>query len=180
MPPPIEYVIDTMGKARKGLQKNKKPSSDRRKSSGKAKPALPKLKKAKSKASKPQQQQQHKIIIPFEPAHRVLLVGEGDFSFSRSLLEHHGIIHIYATSLDTRSGVLSKYPQAATHLKVIEAQDSSQVEYDVDATKLGRAGGGGGGKEVRKGGWDRIVFNFPHVGGLTKDVNRQVRANQGR
>ena len=24
-----------------------------------------------------------------------------------------------------------------------------------------------------------MFFNFPHVGGLTKDVNRQVRANQG-
>ena len=167
-----------MGKAKKGFRKNTKSPSDRRKFPGKQKTSLPKLKKAKSKAIKPQQQ--HKAIIPFGPDHRVLLVGEGDFSFSRSLLEHHAITHIYATSLDTRSGVLSKYPQAATHLKVLEAQDSSQVEYGVDATKLGRAGGGGGGKEVRKGGWDRIVFNFPHVGGLTKDVNRQVRANQGR
>ena len=180
--PPIEHVR-AMGKTKKGFQKNTKLASDRRKTSGKPRPALPKSKKAKSKAIKPQQQQQqqqHKIIIPFGPEHRVLLVGEGDFSFSRSLLEHHGIIHIYATSLDTRSGVLAKYPQAANHLRVVEAQDSSQVEYSVDATKLGRAGGGGGGKEVRKGGWDRIVFNFPHVGGLTKDVNRQVRANQGR
>ena len=48
--------------------------------------------------------------------------------------------------------------------------------YGVDATRLGKAGGGG--KEVRSGPWDRIVFNFPHVGGLTKDVNRQVRHNQ--
>ena len=48
----------------------------------------------------------------------------------------------------------------------------------MDATKLGKAGGGG--KEVRRGGWERIIFNFPHVGGLTKDVNRQVRHNQGR
>ena len=46
--------------------------------------------------------------------------------------------------------------------------------YGVDATKLHKAG-----KEIRKGGFDRIVFNFPHVGGLTKDVNRQVRYNQG-
>ena len=46
----------------------------------------------------------------------------------------------------------------------------------MDATKLGRPGGGG--KAIRKGDWDRIVFNFPHVGGLTKDVNRQVRHNQ--
>ena len=47
--------------------------------------------------------------------------------------------------------------------------------YSVDATKLAK-----GGKEIRrKGGWDRVVFNFPHVGGVTRDVNRQVRYNQG-
>ncbi|PLB33535.1 25S rRNA (uracil2634-N3)-methyltransferase, partial [Aspergillus candidus] len=34
-------------------------------------------------------------------------------------------------------------------------------------------GGGGGG-----GPWDLICFNFPHVGGISTDVNRQVRANQ--
>lgn len=44
----------------------------------------------------------------------------------------------------------------------------------VDATRLGKAG-----KEVRKGGFDRVGFNFPHVGGLTRDINRQVRYNQG-
>ncbi len=44
--------------------------------------------------------------------------------------------------------------------------------------KLGAAGGGG--KEVRRGGWERVLWNFPHVGGLTRDVNRQVRYNQGR
>jgi len=48
------------------------------------------------------------------------------------------------------------------------------VLYGIDATKLDK-----GGKEVRRGGFDRVVFNFPHVGGLTKDVNRQVRYNQG-
>ena len=30
----------------------------------------------------------------------------------------------------------------------------------------------------RKAPYNKIVFNFPHVGGLSKDVNRQVRANQ--
>lgn len=76
------------------------------------------------------------------------------------------------------------------------------VLFSVDARKLGLPSGGG--KEVRlgfhrrerkrpawieakegpssagiKGGpWDIICFNFPHVGGLSTDVNRQVRANQ--
>lgn len=33
-------------------------------------------------------------------------------------------------------------------------------------------------KRPQGGPWDVICFNFPHVGGLSTDVNRQVRANQ--
>ncbi|KAI9924361.1 hypothetical protein AWENTII_003902 [Aspergillus wentii] len=76
-----------------------------------------------------------------------------------------------------------------------------KVLFSVDARKLGLPTGGG--KDIRtgfprpepkrpawhkhnnqssstpKGGpWDLICFNFPHVGGLSTDVNRQVRANQ--
>lgn len=50
---------------------------------------------------------------------------------------------------------------------------------DVSGTKRGtvvkKIGGDGEGGL----GWERIIFNFPHVGGKTKDVNRQVRFNQG-
>ena len=119
--------------------------------------------------------------IPFRPTDRILLVGEGDFSFSRSLLTTHGCTNLIATSYDKASNLRSKYPQAASNIAALEAENCL-VRYGVDATKLGKAGvpeGGGGGKEVKKGGFDRVVFNFPHVGGLTKDVNRQVRHNQG-
>lgn len=78
-----------------------------------------------------------------------------------------------------------------------------KVLFSVDARKLGAPGGGG--KEIRtgflrrehkrpawktkeqlpassqmgpNGPWDVICFNFPHVGGLSTDVNRQVRHNQ--
>ncbi len=74
----------------------------------------------------------------------------------------------------------SKYPQASCNIAALEAEDNCIVRYGVDATKLGKAGGDGGGKEVKRGGFDKVVFNFPHVGGLTKDVNRQVRHNQGQ
>lgn len=70
--------------------------------------------------------------------------------------------------------LLEKYPQAASLIKALEAEPELKLRYGIDATKLEKAG-----KEVRKGDFDRIVFNFPHVGGLTKDVNRQVRHNQG-
>lgn len=62
-----------------------------------------------------------------------------------------------------------------------------RVKFGVDATKLTRAKifrrtkvkkkKNKGGPPER--GFDKIVFNFPHVGGKTKDVNRQVRYNQG-
>ena len=120
--------------------------------------------------------------VPFSSTDRILLVGEGDFSFSSSLLNAHGCTHLITTSYDKVSALRNKYPQAASNIAALEAEENCIVRYGVDATKLGKPGvvdGGGGGKEVKKGGFDKVVFNFPHVGGLTKDVNRQVRHNQG-
>lgn len=118
--------------------------------------------------------------IPFVPTDRILLVGEGDFSFSHSLLTAHNCTSLVATSNDKQSALTTKYPQARGNVQALEAEKECRVVYGVDATKLGKSGASdGGGKEVKRGGFDRIVFNFPHVGGLTKDVNRQVRHNQG-
>ncbi|KAA6412281.1 MAG: 25S rRNA (uridine-N(3))-methyltransferase [Lasallia pustulata] len=115
--------------------------------------------------------------IPFNPDDRILLVGEGDFSFAHSLLTHHACTSVLASSHDALPAVLSKYPQAAGHIAALEAA-GQKVLHGVDATKLGK-GNGEGGKEVRRReGWGRVIFNFPHVGGVTRDVNRQVRRNQ--
>lgn len=93
------------------------------------------------------------------------------------MLEHHGCASLVATSLDSASALVEKYPQAAAHVAALRVADEVKILHGVDATKLGRPGGGG--KDIRRAGFDRIMFNFPHVGGLTKDVNRQVRYNQG-
>ncbi|KAL8694092.1 MAG: hypothetical protein Q9218_001207 [Villophora microphyllina] len=140
----------------------------------------------------PSQQQQPKKpqritpTIPFDPNDRILLVGEGDFSFTHSLFTQHSCNSLIATCYDTASQLAAKYPQSATYIDELEAaaREDEDVDikilYSVDATKLGKGGlTGGGGKEVRRGGFDNVIFNFPHVGGLTKDVNRQVRHNQG-
>lgn len=53
------------------------------------------------------------------------------------------------------------------------------VRYGVDAMKMKPFMIQKLEKGRREGLMNRIFFNFPHVGGKTKDVNRQVRYNQG-
>ena len=118
--------------------------------------------------------------VPFQPADRILLVGEGDFSFARSLLDTHKCVSVLATSFDAQPIVLAKYPQAASNIEALEAarENGSHVMFEVDATKIGKGRIGSGGKRIKTARFGRIVFNFPHVGGLTKDVSRQIRHNQ--
>ncbi|KAL8997492.1 MAG: hypothetical protein Q9169_003272 [Polycauliona sp. 2 TL-2023] len=138
---------------------------------------------SRPKPSRPSQQNQTPTI-PFDSTDRILLVGEGDFSFAHSLYTTHHCHRLIATCFDSATILAEKYPQSTRHVRELEnaaREDQTlniKILYSIDATKLGKGGLGSGGKEVKKGEFDRIVFNFPHVGGLTKDVNRQVRYNQ--
>jgi len=79
---------------------------------------------------------------------------------------------VLATVLESEAELKEKYPHVAANISAIE-NAGGRVKYSVDARKLGK---------VLKGenkGWERVVFNFPHVGGKSTDVNRQVRYNQG-
>ena len=164
-----------MGKAKKSKLKASGQKPYQRSTKKIPKPTRPSQQSKPTKALQPLAP-----TIPFSPSDRILLVGEGDFSFSRSLLETHDCASLVATIFDKHSALQAKYPQATSNVRALDEEEGCQVLFGVDATKLGRPGASeGGGKEVKKGNFDRIIFNFPHVGGLTKDVNRQVRYNQG-
>ncbi|PVI03440.1 hypothetical protein DM02DRAFT_716828 [Periconia macrospinosa] len=133
-------------------------------------------------------QASQKPPIPFGTHDKILLVGEGDFSFTRSLVLDHGCANVTATSYDSRDEVLAKYPRfAEIEEELTNLTPPVPLHFGVDATRVA------GYKNVRpaeeddaedsnerkgKGTWDTIAFLFPHTGGLSTDVNRQARANQ--
>ncbi|KAF2638868.1 hypothetical protein P280DRAFT_470885 [Massarina eburnea CBS 473.64] len=134
-------------------------------------------------ATKPPTQASQQHAVPFGVYDNILLVGEGDFSFTRSLALEHGCANVTATSFDSEEEVRSKYPSFADVEKELkELVPPVPILHDVDATKLNtyktlrpEGAGGAGGEET---GWDIIAFMFPHTGGMSTDVNRQARANQ--
>lgn len=173
--------------------------------------------KAATTPSLPKKDVNHpqKLKVPFTKSDRILLVGEGDFSFTLSLVKHHKVGAVVATSYDDHTTLKTKYPQVSETLKSLQeptrtaphdTQEAEEVEngwegfsvsstddgehvngkaqlksndieifHGIDATALS--------KSHKKAlcphaPFTKIVFNFPHTGGLSTDVNRQVRANQ--
>jgi 25S rRNA (uracil2634-N3)-methyltransferase len=136
--------------------------------------------------------------IPFGKHDSILLIGEGDFSFALSLVQKYRPKSVTATCYDDELTLLEKYPNVKATLSMLRGSEASDfdgfsppatptetlkparethtaVMFGIDATKLHTAHR----KQLRQQGpFTKIVFNFPHTGGLSTDVNRQVRANQ--
>ena len=116
--------------------------------------------------------------------------------------------HLTATSLDSEAELLEKYPQAVGNVAVVRgmASGGGVVVHGVDARTVGRVKAvrkrrgevvpgpvEEGGKEEEEGeeeegrkglggrgvvGFDVITFMFPHIGGKSTHLDRQVRGNQ--
>ena len=96
---------------------------------------------------------------PFNLTDKILLIGEGNFSFARALLSTLPPSNITATAYDSEEACYAKYPEAETIVQGLR-EKGVEVVFDIDATALEKVSGWKGGKRR----WDRVVWNFPHAG----------------
>ena len=103
-------------------------------------------------------------FIPFTSTNRILLVGEGNFSFTAALalnpppiLQYLPAGNITATAYDSEEECYSKYPDAQNIVQQLR-EKGVEVVFGVDATKLEKCAPLKGRK------YDKIMWNFPHAG----------------
>ncbi|CAM8997299.1 unnamed protein product [Rhodiola kirilowii] len=123
------------------------------------------LQKLKSIAVKKDDEDEEKWLKYYSSSHQILLVGDGDFSFSLCLATAFGsAANIVATSLDSHDEVIKKYKNGKLNIKKLKKL-GAQILHGVDATKMMRH------SDLKGRKFDRIVFNFPHAGFHGKEEN---------
>lgn len=111
-----------------------------------------------------------KAILPFAAGQRALLVGEGDFSFSCAMTQLlvGQLDGVVTTTLDSQKETRKKYPRSKRYTDQLRKR-GAKVTYGVDATKAKALAACDA-----NGGFDRIVFQFPHSGQQRVHVNRAL------
>ncbi|KAK4355135.1 hypothetical protein RND71_024106 [Anisodus tanguticus] len=103
-------------------------------------------------------QEEEKKIQHYSSFHQILLVGEGDFSFSLCLAHSFGSAYnIVASSLQSYDEVIKMYKNGKSNLEKLKALRAS-VLHGVDASKMQHH------CDLSNRKFDRIIFNFPHAG----------------
>lgn len=125
----------------------------------------------------------------FQKDETLLLVGEGDFSFTRSLIEEEFLKaeNIIATSYDSSPSELElKYPHSFKENYDFLIQNKVKVMFKVDAMHLIKTL-----TLSKRNTWSKllgsswkykslqnIMFNFPHTGKGVKDQDRNIADHQ--
>ncbi|ETI37881.1 hypothetical protein F442_16112 [Phytophthora nicotianae P10297] len=127
-----------------------------------------------------------KNLGPFSDRQRILVVGDGDFSFSLSIAVFLGGKNLVATCYDSKLDLKEKYSNALLNCDALETAGvrlkmldwskyplklfycfntlQAEVHFDVDATHLEKENWLNGAQPFQS-----IVFNFPHLGGATEE-----------
>ena len=113
-----------------------------------------------------------RLLASYDERHRILLVGEGDFSFTEALSDQLPSGQIIATALDTEAELLQKYPaESVARLARLRAR-GVVFKLGVDATKVEllhlvapppRRGATAAASSVGAPRFDRVVYNFPYA-----------------
>ncbi|KAK9156416.1 hypothetical protein Sjap_003896 [Stephania japonica] len=106
-------------------------------------------------------------------SHKILLVGEGDFSFSACLGKAFGRAdNMLATSLNTQEFLKKNYGKAMSNIQSLRSR-GCKVIHQVNATEMARY------KKLNVVKYDRIVYNFPHAGfPVNESVEDHLRRNR--
>jgi 25S rRNA (uracil2634-N3)-methyltransferase len=109
-------------------------------------------------------------VQSYSSRHKILIVGDGDLTFALSIATALGSANLVATTFDTRRELLRKYQGVKSTIDSLQ-RIGCKVVHGVDATKLEAV------EELEVGVdmFQRIVFNFPHIGGSTQE---DVKLNQ--
>ncbi|XP_006814506.1 uncharacterized protein LOC102808003, partial [Saccoglossus kowalevskii] len=90
---------------------------------------------------------------------KILMLGEGDFSFTTSLLRFvDDPSCVVATCIETKDTITKKHRNAASNITDLRSKGVT-VLYAIDATRLVKY------HTLKDQQFSYIIFNFPHVGG---------------
>lgn len=134
------------------------------------------------------QRRQSKKFLPFNVETTLLLVGEGDFSFARSIITQGYIKgeNLIATSYDSMEELHKKYPNSVKENIQFLISSNAKIIFNIDATNLPKTFGISKKNSISKilgATWkykilNTIMFNFPHTGRGMKDQVRNIRDHQ--
>ncbi|XP_024028617.1 uncharacterized protein At4g26485 [Morus notabilis] len=97
-------------------------------------------------------------IQHYRSSQMILLVGEGDFSFSACLARAFGSAHnMVATSLDSEETLLRKHWSCVAHLDDLQKRGRLLL-HEIDVHDMNQH------PTLKDMKFDIIVFNFPHAG----------------
>ncbi|TKY44757.1 hypothetical protein E2542_SST31035 [Spatholobus suberectus] len=101
---------------------------------------------------------EEKRMTHYCSSHRILLVGEGDFSFSLCLARAFGTAkNMVATSLDSKRVLELSYKNASMNLTELEALGCT-IAHEVNVRTMIQH------SLLKYQKFDRIIYNFPHAG----------------
>ncbi|XP_040361680.1 uncharacterized protein At4g26485-like [Rosa chinensis] len=111
-------------------------------------------------------------INHYSRSQKILLVGEGDFSFALCLARAFGSAdNMVATSLDSKGSLMTNYSKAMTNLLELEGREC-KIFHKVDARVMRYH------PYLLFMRFDRIIYNFPHAGYMNGSSSSERNATQ--